>query len=64
MESAYDKTNVSAYKYQESVHERVADMCEPLTQYFGVKLSCSPKIKPDGNGEEGRRLPDGKKEVF
>src|SRR4051812_29330783 len=46
--SSYDKTNALAYKYQESVCDRIIDICKPLTQYFGIKLFGYYKIFLDG----------------
>ena len=48
MDITYDKTNESAYKYQESVHDRVADICEPLNQYFGINVFIYTKVFFDG----------------
>ena len=48
MDIAYDKTNVSAYKYQENVHDHIVDICSPLREYFGIKLFAYYKIFPDG----------------
>ena len=48
MDIPYDKTNESAYKYQEVVNDRIIDICNPLTKYFGIKLFGYTRVFFDG----------------
>ena len=49
---SYDKTNESLYRYQESVHGRIVNICDPLDRHLGISLFCHSRvytrIKPRG----------------
>ena len=48
MDSSYDKTHESLYKYNESVAEDMATLCAPLSEYFGIKMFGYSKTFLDG----------------
>ena len=48
MTSSYDKTNESAYKYHESVYNRVVDICHPLEEHLGVRYFAYSRFFIDG----------------
>ena len=48
MDISYDKTNESAYKYTESIHENIVDIIRPLKKYFGIKEFQHSKVFFDG----------------
>ena len=46
--SVLDKTNESAYKYQESVYNDIAEICRPLSEYLSIKAFGYGKVFFDG----------------
>ena len=48
MGNTYDKTNELAYKYLESAHDKIVDICMPLKRYLGIKDFQHGKIFFDG----------------
>ena len=48
MNAYHDKSNISAYKYNESVSDTIADICRPLSELFGTTLFSYTKSFLDG----------------